>query len=89
MKGINTIIVSGDREEAVANIANRVGIESKSINASLAPQQKTSVISNLQAAGHCVAMVILIYHRYISVLTLLLPAKHLVSTSDLLMVANI
>ncbi|WCJ29308.1 hypothetical protein M5689_010952 [Euphorbia peplus] len=57
MKGINTIIVSGDREEAVANIANRVGIESKFINASLAPQQKSGVISSLQAAGHRVAMV--------------------------------
>ncbi|XP_025012597.1 copper-transporting ATPase PAA2, chloroplastic isoform X2 [Ricinus communis] len=57
MKGINTVLVSGDREEAVANIANRVGIGSEFINASLTPQQKSGVISTLQAAGHCVAMV--------------------------------
>ncbi|KDP34025.1 hypothetical protein JCGZ_07596 [Jatropha curcas] len=56
-KGISTVLVSGDREEAVANIANRVGIGSEFVNASLAPQQKSAVISTLQAAGHRVAMV--------------------------------
>ncbi len=57
LKGINTLLVSGDREEAVANIANRVGIGAEFINASLTPQQKSGVISTLQAAGHRVAMV--------------------------------
>ncbi|KAI6682134.1 hypothetical protein NL676_036015 [Syzygium grande] len=56
-KGIKTILLSGDREEAVANIAQAVGIGHESINASLTPQQKSDVISALQAAGHCVAMV--------------------------------
>ncbi|XP_030448552.1 copper-transporting ATPase PAA2, chloroplastic [Syzygium oleosum] len=56
-KGIKTILLSGDREEAVANIAQTVGIGHESINASLTPQQKSDVISALQAAGHCVAMV--------------------------------
>ncbi|KAG6740474.1 hypothetical protein POTOM_055925 [Populus tomentosa] len=56
-KGINTVLLSGDREEAVATIANRVGIESEFINASLTPQKKSEVISSLQAAGHRVAMV--------------------------------
>jgi soluble P-type ATPase len=60
-KGINTVLLSGDREEAVATIANRVGIESEFINASLTPQKKSEVISSLQAAGHRVAMVIFIY----------------------------
>ncbi|KAJ6372964.1 hypothetical protein OIU76_027322 [Salix suchowensis] len=56
-KGINTVLLSGDREEAVATIANKVGIESEFINASMTPQQKSEVISSLQAAGHRVAMV--------------------------------
>ncbi|KAG5244067.1 copper-transporting ATPase PAA [Salix suchowensis] len=55
--GIKTVLLSGDREEAVATIANRVGISSEYINASLTPRQKSKAISSLQAAGHRVAMV--------------------------------
>ncbi|KAB5553064.1 hypothetical protein DKX38_010375 [Salix brachista] len=54
--GIKTVLLSGDREEAVAIIANRVGIGSEYINASLTPRQKSKAISSLQAAGHRVAM---------------------------------
>ncbi|XP_052210348.1 copper-transporting ATPase PAA2, chloroplastic isoform X2 [Diospyros lotus] len=56
-KGIQTILLSGDREDAVATIANAVGIGSEFIHASLAPQQKSGIISTLQASGHRVAMV--------------------------------
>ncbi|CAN0918413.1 Copper-transporting ATPase PAA2, chloroplastic [Linum grandiflorum] len=56
-KGITAVLLSGDREEAVATIAKNVGIESEFINASLSPQQKSEVISTLQSAGHIVAMV--------------------------------
>ncbi|KAJ9550741.1 hypothetical protein OSB04_014786 [Centaurea solstitialis] len=56
-KGIKTILLSGDREEAVATVAKTVGIGNDLINASLTPQQKSGAISNLQNAGHCVAMV--------------------------------
>lgn len=56
-KGIKTILLSGDREEAVAKIAQTVGIGHESINASLTPQQKSDVILALQAAGNRVAMV--------------------------------
>ncbi|KAJ8646951.1 hypothetical protein MRB53_008699 [Persea americana] len=56
-KGIKPIVLSGDREEAVASIAKIVGIDSESINASLTPQQKSGRISSLQAQGHHVAMV--------------------------------
>ncbi|PSR93625.1 Copper-transporting ATPase [Actinidia chinensis var. chinensis] len=56
-KGIQTVLLSGDREEAVANIAKTIGIGSEFVHASLTPQQKSSVISTLQAAGHRVAMV--------------------------------
>ncbi|KAL5698638.1 P-type Cu(2+) transporter [Ranunculus cassubicifolius] len=56
-KGIKTILLSGDREEAVATIANTVGIASDNINFSLTPQRKSEIISSLQAKGHHVAMV--------------------------------
>ncbi|GLT75987.1 hypothetical protein SLA2020_476740 [Shorea laevis] len=56
-KGIRTVLLSGDREEAVAPIAKTVRISSEFINASLTPQQKSTVISTLQRAGHRVAMV--------------------------------
>lgn len=56
-KGIKPIILSGDREEAVASVAKVVGIESGSVNAGLTPQQKSGVISSLQAQGHHIAMV--------------------------------
>ncbi|XP_022732062.1 copper-transporting ATPase PAA2, chloroplastic-like [Durio zibethinus] len=56
-KGIKTVLISGDREEAVATIAKTVGIEGEFVNASLTPQQKSRVISTLQTAGHRIAMV--------------------------------
>ncbi|KAL5995326.1 Copper-transporting ATPase paa2, chloroplastic [Asimina triloba] len=56
-KGIKPILLSGDREEAVASVARAVGIESANVNASLTPQQKSGIISSLQAEGHSVAMV--------------------------------
>ncbi|OMO86479.1 Cation-transporting P-type ATPase [Corchorus olitorius] len=56
-KGIKTILISGDREEAVATIAKTVGIGSEFVNASLSPQQKSGVISTLQNTGHRIAMV--------------------------------
>ncbi|XP_022754708.1 copper-transporting ATPase PAA2, chloroplastic isoform X2 [Durio zibethinus] len=56
-KGIKTILISGDREEAVATIAKTVGIGREFVNASSTPQQKSWVISTLQTAGHHIAMV--------------------------------
>nr|CAD1838016.1 unnamed protein product [Ananas comosus var. bracteatus] len=47
----------GDRKEAVASVGKMVGIGSEDLNSSLAPQQKSSVISSLQADGHSIAMV--------------------------------
>ncbi|KAJ1382280.1 P-type ATPase [Sesbania bispinosa] len=56
-KGIKMALISGDREEAVATIAETVGIENDFVKASLSPQQKSGFISSLKAAGHHVAMV--------------------------------
>ncbi|XP_071723728.1 copper-transporting ATPase PAA2, chloroplastic [Rutidosis leptorrhynchoides] len=56
-KGIRTVLLSGDREEAVAAVAKTVGIGEEFINASLTPQKKSEFISKLQSAGHRVAMV--------------------------------
>ncbi|XP_015167003.1 copper-transporting ATPase PAA2, chloroplastic-like isoform X3 [Solanum tuberosum] len=57
-KGIETVLLSGDREEAVATVAKTVGIKDKFVNASLTPQQKSAAISDLQASGHRVAMIL-------------------------------
>ncbi|KAI3994988.1 hypothetical protein MKX01_019802 [Papaver californicum] len=56
-QGIQTVLLSGDREEAVATIAQTVGIGSENVNASLTPQQKCGFISSLQSQGHRIAMV--------------------------------
>ncbi|KAH0452852.1 hypothetical protein IEQ34_017176 [Dendrobium chrysotoxum] len=54
-KGIKTVLLSGDREEAVADVGRMVGIEL--LRASVTPQQKYDFISSLQAEGNHVAMV--------------------------------
>ncbi|PKA53573.1 Copper-transporting ATPase PAA2, chloroplastic [Apostasia shenzhenica] len=54
-KGIKTILLSGDREDAVSKVGKMVGI--KMIKASVSPQHKSHIISSLQAEGHHVAMV--------------------------------
>lgn len=54
-KGIKTILLSGDREEAVSTVGSMVGIEL--VRASVSPQQKFDFISSLQVEGHHVAMV--------------------------------
>lgn len=59
-KGIKTVLLSGDREEAVAATAKEVGIGKEYINSSLTPQQKSEVISTLQTSGHHVAMVLIL-----------------------------
>ncbi|CAA2961601.1 copper-transporting ATPase PAA2, chloroplastic [Olea europaea subsp. europaea] len=56
-KGIKTVLLSGDREEAVATVAKTVGIDNEFVNASIMPQQKSGIISSLQNSGHHVAMV--------------------------------
>uniref|UniRef100_A0A7N0VCH9 HMA domain-containing protein n=1 Tax=Kalanchoe fedtschenkoi TaxID=63787 RepID=A0A7N0VCH9_KALFE len=56
-RGIKTMVLSGDREESVANIAKTVGISGEQVKASLTPQQKSGVISSLQEAGYQVAMI--------------------------------
>ncbi|KAH9298590.1 hypothetical protein KI387_030272, partial [Taxus chinensis] len=56
--GIKTILLSGDREEAVASVAEMVGIKNREhVNACLRPHEKRSFISSLQNQGHSVAMV--------------------------------
>lgn len=56
--GIRTILLSGDREEAVASVAEMVRInDAHNINACLRPHEKRNFISSLQKQGHSVAMV--------------------------------
>lgn len=56
-KGIRTVLLSGDREEAVANVAKAVGIQNEYVHSSLTPQNKSELISSLKATGRRVAMV--------------------------------
>lgn len=55
--GIKIALLSGDREEAVASIAQQVGIGSEFVQPSLTPLQKSCYISEIQDSGHCIAMV--------------------------------
>jgi len=55
--GIQTALLSGDREEAVASIGKIVGIESELVQASLTPRRKSQFISDIQASGRRIAMV--------------------------------
>jgi len=52
---INTLMVTGDTEEAAQNIAMQVGVE-KVISAAT-PQKKLQIIRDLQKQGHQVAMI--------------------------------
>lgn len=54
-------LLSGDRDDAVLKMGEKVGIEKESIKASLTPEQKSSFISKLQSEGHRVAMVTYLY----------------------------
>lgn len=52
---IETMVLSGDREEAVASIAKSVGIQR--VHAGLKPKDKADLIKDLQKQGYSVAMV--------------------------------
>ncbi|KAJ3673650.1 hypothetical protein LUZ60_005642 [Juncus effusus] len=56
-KGIEVMLLSGDREEAVASVGKMVGIKKENVKYSLSPQNKASIVSELQSLGHRVAMV--------------------------------
>mgnify|MGYP002776874863 FL=1 len=53
--GIETLVLSGDREEAVASIAGGLGINY--MHGGLNPKDKADLIADLQRKGFCVAMV--------------------------------
>ncbi|KAJ7558459.1 hypothetical protein O6H91_04G040200 [Diphasiastrum complanatum] len=55
--GIKAMILSGDREEAVASISQHLGLGTDSWRAGLRPSSKTDVIASLQGQGSKVAMV--------------------------------
>ncbi|TCS64081.1 heavy metal translocating P-type ATPase [Varunaivibrio sulfuroxidans] len=54
-RGLNVLMLSGDREGAVAYAANRVGIADW--RAGCTPSDKTKVLENLAAQGHLALMV--------------------------------
>jgi Cd2+/Zn2+-exporting ATPase len=54
-RGIRTVMLTGDREEAAAAAAGQVGVQSYA--AALTPDAKMAAIRRLSAEGHVVAMV--------------------------------
>nr|WP_321443504.1 heavy metal translocating P-type ATPase [uncultured Cohaesibacter sp.] len=54
-KGFKTMLLSGDAVQTVARVGDALGLDE--VRGGVSPQQKLSVLSDLQAAGHAVAMV--------------------------------
>lgn len=56
-KGLRTVILSGDKEEAAANVAALVGIAKEEVQGGLRPQDKSNYVSHLRKEGATVAMI--------------------------------
>ena len=54
-KGFKTMLLSGDAVQTVARVGDALGLDE--VRGGVSPQQKLSVLSDLQAAGHAVAMI--------------------------------
>ncbi len=54
-KGFKTMLLSGDAVQTVARVGDALGLDD--VRGGVSPQQKLSVLSELQAAGHAVAMI--------------------------------
>lgn len=55
--GIRTLMATGDRPSVAKAIASEVGIAVGDVHAGLSPADKLALVADLQATGHCVAMV--------------------------------
>lgn len=55
--GIRPLMATGDRQSVAEVIADEVGIAVADVHAGLTPAEKLALVSELQAEGHCVAMV--------------------------------
>ncbi len=55
--GIRPLMATGDRRSVAEAIAGQVGIPLSDTHAGLSPADKLTLVADLQAAGHCVAMV--------------------------------
>lgn len=55
--GINTVLLSADKQEAVETIAKILGVENEFVQASVTPQRKSQYILDMQSSGHRIAMV--------------------------------
>ncbi|HXF11341.1 MAG TPA: HAD-IC family P-type ATPase, partial [Desulfuromonadaceae bacterium] len=56
-QGLQTFLVTGDNVAAALNLAKRVGITGKNVFAEIRPEQKASLVKELQAKGDRVAFV--------------------------------
>jgi len=55
--GIRPLMATGDRASVAEAISSEVGIPLNDTHAGLSPADKLTLVADLQAAGHCVAMV--------------------------------
>eukprot|EP00898_Chlorokybus_atmophyticus_P001006 jgi/Chlat1/1906/Chrsp149S02218 len=55
--GLNTIMLSGDKESVAKHVAASVGIPANNVYARVRPEGKAQVVSKLQSSGRSVAMV--------------------------------
>ncbi|XP_024397738.1 copper-transporting ATPase PAA2, chloroplastic [Physcomitrium patens] len=56
-KGLRTFVLSGDKEDAAANVASLVGIAKEEVKGGLKPQDKLNFVTQLRNNGAAVAMV--------------------------------
>ncbi|KAJ8442809.1 hypothetical protein Cgig2_016275 [Carnegiea gigantea] len=55
--GINTVLLSDDKQEEVETIARILGVENEFVQASMTPERKSQYILDVQSSGHQIAMV--------------------------------
>lgn len=53
-QGLRIVMATGDNERTARSVASRLGIDE--IRADVLPEDKARIVSDLQKAGHCVAM---------------------------------
>ena len=59
-RGLSVHMATGDSEVAAATVAQRAGIEPKNVHAQLLPQDKATLIKQLQQDGHTVRWLLLL-----------------------------
>ncbi|WP_018962508.1 heavy metal translocating P-type ATPase [Coprothermobacter platensis] len=92
-QGYNLIILSGDREEKVKSLAQRVGIDT--FYAEMTPEGKASFINNMEKHSHCLMVgdglndAVALSKAYVSAALPDRQIKTVVETSDFVLMGNL